>query len=78
MEKLNINDFELGDKVNHSSNTRQLMVVIQIHPDPNEIICRWIDSKGISQTQAFIPQELIKEKPYNPGMYFRKNSHETF
>lgn len=69
MTKLSIADFELGDKVNHSSNTSLIMVVIQIHTDRNEIICRWVDSKGVTQTQTFIPQELVKEKPYDPGIF---------
>ncbi len=69
MGKLNINDFELGDKVNHVSNSTLLMVVIQIHTDNNEIICRWVDSKSNSQTQGFIPQELAKEKPYEPDIF---------
>jgi hypothetical protein len=69
MEKLNINDFELGDKVNHISNKILLMAVIEIHADQNEIICRWVDSKGNSQTQGFIPQELAKEKPFDTRIY---------
>ncbi len=69
MGKLNINDFELGDKVNHVSNTTLLMAVIEIHTDRNEIICRWVDSKGNSQTQGFIPQELAKERPFDSGIY---------
>ena len=69
MEKFNTNDFELGDKVNHVSNASIIMAVIEIHSDRNEIICRWIDSKGNTQIQSFIPQELVKEKGFSTGIY---------
>ena len=69
MAKLNANDFELGDKVNHVSNSTIKMAVIEIHTDRNEIICRWVDAKGNTQIQSFISQELEKEKPFSTGMY---------
>lgn len=69
MAKSSIEDFQVGDKVKHISNSLIVMVVIQIHDDRNEIICRWLDGKGISQTQSFIPQELEKEKPYQSPVY---------
>lgn len=69
MGKLSISDFELGDKVRHVSNSALLMAVIQIHTDRDEIICRWVDSKGNIQTQGFIPQELSKEKPFDTGIF---------
>lgn len=69
MAKLNANNFELGDKVNHVSNSSIIMAVIEIHADRNEIICRWVDVKGNTQTQSFIPQELAKQNGFNPGIY---------
>ena len=70
MAKLNINDFELGDKVNHVSNSNILMAVVQIHKEQNQIICRWMDSKGNVQDKPFIPEELEKEKPLSTRLHF--------
>ncbi len=72
MTKLTINDFEIGDKVHQSINTSLLMVVIEISIERNEVVCRWLDKIGNSQKQSFIPQELIKEKPYSLGIYLRE------
>ena len=69
MSTLNINDFELGGKVHHSTNTSITMSVIEINKDRTEITCRWIDKKGNSQKENFIPQELIKELPSDTGIF---------
>jgi len=71
MSKLKITDFETGDKVVHVSNYTLVMAVIQIYIERNEVKCRWIDKKGTSQTENFLPEELSKYKP-DPagGIYF--------
>ena len=60
MSKYNISDFKIGEKVYHLSNTKLIMVVIEIHKDMNEVSCRWIDDKGQIQRLEFMPEELGK------------------
>ena len=60
MAQYTINDFKKGDKVYHQSNRRPIMVVIEIKESLNEILCRWIDQKGNTQTNEFMPEELGK------------------
>lgn len=60
MGKYTINDFTVGDKVYHLSNTSLTMVVIEIHKDMNELSCRWIDNKGQVQHLEFMAEELGK------------------
>ena len=60
-----INDFTKGDKVYHLSNTSLKMVVIEINKDLNEVTCRWVDKKGLTQCESFMAEELGKSSDLN-------------
>lgn len=66
MAKYTIKNFALGDKVYHLSNTRLIMVAVEIHQDTNEISCRWVDKDGKVQCIEFMPEELGKAKDLGP------------
>ena len=55
-----IDNFDIGDRVYHRSNTYLYMVVIEIHRDSQEISCRWLDKLGVTHVERFLPQELVK------------------
>ena len=61
MGKYRIADFKVGDEVYHLSNTKLIMVAVEIHNEMNEISCKWIDNSGISHCEEFIPEELGKK-----------------
>lgn len=63
-----IKDFSIGESVYHLSNPKLTMVVKQIHPDMNEISCRWIDKNGVVQCVEFMPEELGKADDLRPRM----------
>ena len=62
MAQYTIKDFIVGDKVYHLSNTKLIMVAIEIHKDINEISCRWVDKDGQVQCTEFMAEELGKAK----------------
>jgi uncharacterized protein YodC (DUF2158 family) len=53
-----INDFQVGDRVYHLSNTKLIMVVVEINKQMNEVVCRWVDNNGQVQKMEFMPEEL--------------------
>jgi uncharacterized protein YodC (DUF2158 family) len=67
MTKHTINDFEVGDEVFHRSNPIMIMIVVEIDKEGNEISCRWMDTKGITHIEEFLPQELGKHSPDPTG-----------
>lgn len=69
MGKLTINDFNIGDNIVHKSNRKLNMVVIQIHTEINEITCRWVDTKGQTQKNNFLPEELDKTDTFSSPIY---------
>ena len=69
MSKLKISDFSIGDDVYLKSNQKLKMVVIQIHVDLNEMTCRWVDAKGQSQKNNFLPGELNKADTFPMPIY---------
>ena len=66
MAKYTIKDFKIGDKVYHLSNTKLMMVAVEIHPDVNEISCRWVDKDGKVQCIEFMAEELGKASDLAP------------
>lgn len=66
MAQYTINDFSVGDKVYHLSNTKLIMVAVEIHKDINEISCRWVDKDGKVQCIEFMAEELGKAKDLGP------------
>lgn len=65
MAKYTIDDFAVGDKVYHLSNTKVKMVIVKIHQNIN-ISCRWVDNDGKTQVGEFIAEELGKTKDLGP------------
>jgi hypothetical protein len=61
-----IKDFQKGEKVYHLSNPKIMMVAVEIHVELNEISCRWVDNKGITQSSEFMPEELGKASDRSP------------
>ncbi len=70
MAQYTIKDFAIGDKVYHLSNTKLIMVAIEIHNDINEISCRWVDKDGKVQCIEFMAEELGKAKDLGPRISF--------
>ena len=68
MAKYRIEDFSVGDKVYHLSNSQLQMVVIEINKTMNEISCRWVDKSGISQREQFMSEELGKSGDIGPSI----------
>lgn len=66
MAKYSIKDFQIGDKVYHLSNPRLIMVAIEIHPEVNDISCRWVDKDGKVQCIEFKAEELGKTSDLGP------------
>lgn len=66
MGKYTIKDFKRGDKVYHLSNSKLIMVVIDIHNDINEVECRWMDKDGKVQIIGFLGEELGKTDDLRP------------
>ena len=66
MAQYTIKDFAIGDKVYHLSNSKLIMVAIEIHNDINEISCRWVDKDGKVQCIEFMAEELGKAKDLGP------------
>lgn len=60
MAEYTIKDFAIGDQVYHLSNTRLIMVAIEIHYDIKEVSCRWVDKDGKVQRIEFMAEELGK------------------
>ena len=69
MSKLEITDFKIGDDVYHKSNPKLKMVVVQIHTELNEVTCRWVDMKGQTQKNNFLPEELNKADTFSSPIY---------
>lgn len=69
MAQYTISDFSVGDKVYHLSNTKLIMVAVEIHKDLNEISCRWVDKEGKVQCIEFMAEELGKAKDLEPRIY---------
>lgn len=70
MAKYSFKDFKVGDEVYHLSNTKLMMVAIELHPDLNEVSCRWIDKDGRVQCIEFIAEELGKSSDLSASLYF--------
>lgn len=66
MAHYKITDFAVGDKVYHLSNTKLIMVAIEIHKDSNEVACRWMDKDGKLQRIEFMPEEIGKASDLGP------------
>ena len=60
MKKNSIKDFTVGDKVCHLSKPSLLMVVEEINPNNNEILCQWIDKDNKMQRCGYKPEVLGK------------------
>lgn len=60
-------DFKLGDKVYHLSNTEFIMVINKIEKETNKLSCSWINNKGIRDGGMFIPEELGLESEIDTG-----------
>ena len=69
MSKYSIDDFQVGDSVYHLSNSRLIMIVIEINKNPDEISCRWVDKSGKKNLEEFIPQELGKSSDLGSGVF---------
>lgn len=69
MGKSKITDFNIGDDVYHKSNPKLTMVVVQIHIELNEVTCRWVDTKGQTQKNNFLPEELNKADSFSSQIY---------
>lgn len=70
MAKYSFKDFKVGDEVYHLSNTKLMMVAIELHPDLNEVSCRWIDKEGRVQCIEFIAEELGKSSDLSASLYY--------
>lgn len=70
MAKYSFKDFKVGDEVYHLSNTKLMMVAIELHPDLNEVSCRWIDKDGRVQCIEFIAEELGKSSDLSASLYY--------
>lgn len=70
MANYTINDFAIGDRVYHLSNSSLKMVIIEIHVDINEISCRWIDKEGKVQCVEFMAEELGKTSDLKANISF--------
>lgn len=66
MGKYKIQNFNIGDEVYHLSNTKLIMVVVEIHQDANELSCKWIDNNGNRHCEEFMPEELGKKDDLKP------------
>ncbi|MEP2669670.1 MAG: hypothetical protein ABJH04_11775 [Cyclobacteriaceae bacterium] len=66
MGKYTIKDFKVGDKVYHLSNTKLMMVAIEINQEINEVSCRWVDKDGHVQCLEFMAEELGKSNDLAP------------
>lgn len=66
MGKYTIKDLKIGDRVYHLSNTRILMVIININENGNKVVCRWMDSSGLTREMEFIAEELGKSSDLKP------------
>jgi len=66
MGKYTINDFQVGDSVYHLSNTRLIMIVIDVNINPDELSCRWVDQAGNRHAEEYLPQELGKKSDLGP------------
>jgi len=75
MGKYKIEDFNKGDKVYHLSNTKLMMVALEIYEDMNEVECRWLDSAGKIQIMAFFAEELGKSDDLRPPFTISKISY---
>lgn len=65
-----IEDFKIGDRVYHLSNTKLTMVVIKIDNKMNEVVCRWIDNEGQLQMVEFMPEELGDASDLGPKILY--------
>jgi len=70
MAKYTFKDFQIGDQVYHLSNTRLIMVAIELNADMNEISCRWVDKDGKVQCVEFMAEELGKAIDLAPTISF--------
>lgn len=70
MAKYTFNDFKIGDEVYHLSNTKLIMVAVELNPDLNEISCRWVDKDGKVQCIEFMAEELGKASDLAPTISF--------
>lgn len=66
MGKYKIVDFKIGDEVYHLSNSKLIMVAVEIHSDANEVSCKWVDKDGRPQCEEFMPEELGKKDDLRP------------
>lgn len=69
MAEYKITDFKKGEKVYHRSNSRLIMVAIDINLQQGEISCRWLDKNGNTQIVQFIPEELGKYDDIKLNMF---------
>ena len=66
MTKYTIKDFIKGDRVYHLSNTKLIMVAVEIHNEMNEVSCRWIDKNEQVHCTEFASEELGKVSDIEP------------
>lgn len=69
MPRYTINDFRIGDKVHHLSNTKLAMVVIALNKELSEVTCRWLDKDGRMQVIDFMVAELGKASDLGPRIH---------
>ena len=50
----------IGMEVCHKTNVHLKMIIIDKIEALNQVTCRWVDSKGNSQKETFLAQELLK------------------
>jgi hypothetical protein len=63
MRTYELEDFPVGTTVHHKSNEQISMVVIEVNNE--ELICRWVDDKGVKIQEEFFYFEMIPDE--EPG-----------
>ena len=65
MREYKFEDFNIGDRVYHKSNTRLKMIVIRLINETKELKCRWMDKDGNKNEDEFLFAELIKSDDFD-------------
>jgi len=63
-----VKDLQIGETVTTTTSPAIAMVVTSINED--SVTCTWIDKEGHTQSKAFLPLEIEKEKYIRPGNFF--------
>ena len=60
MKDYKYDDFRVGERVYHKSNTRLGMIVIHKDSESHSIFCRWMTKEGERKEDSFLYAELVK------------------